>query len=154
MKLAASGIVAIAGVGVLAALGLWVWKKGGIVPAAGAVVTGGVDTISEVVGLPTTEQTSTDAEVARWIIDNVGQFQASKWSGAPAYLRAQLMPAGSGKPPPADSAVGRELLPIVETNAETARLLARYPVYTAPEAIYGGYQELPGYGGPAPESPL
>jgi hypothetical protein len=138
MKLSGSAVIALAGVALVGVAGLWIWKRGGIVNAAGAVVSGTVDTVSEVVGIPTTQQTTTDAEAARWIIDNIGQLAASKWAGAPAYLRAQFMPAGSGRPPPADSPAGRALLPLVASYDETDRLARRYPSTTAPDSVYTG----------------
>ncbi len=113
----------------------------GAVQAVGGAASGAVGAIGQAVGLPTPAQTSTDEQVARWLIDNFGQFEASKWSGAPAYLRAQFMPAGSGKPPPADSAVGREFLPRLAPQAsydETDRLAARYPAPRDPTSIFDG----------------
>ena len=144
MKVGASGVLTLAGIAAVGVLGLWAWKQGGVINAAGAIVRGGVDAASDAIGIPTTQQTSTDAEVARWIIDNVGQFAASKWAGAPAYIRAQLLPAGSGKPPPANSPAGLALLPIVASYDETDRLLARYPGGTAPDNIFSGYDGGPG----------
>lgn len=113
----------------------------GAVQAVGGVASGAVGAIGQAVGLPTPAQTSTDEQVARWLIDNFGQFEASKWSGAPAYLRAQFMPEGSGKPPPADSDVGREFLPRLAPQAsydETDRLAARYPAPRDPVSIFDG----------------
>ena len=75
------------------------------VGAAGAVVTGTVDAASTAVGIPTTEQTTTDPAVARWLIDNYGYLDASKWCGVPALFNGALMAAGTGTPPPAGSAV-------------------------------------------------
>lgn len=147
---------AIAILGGAAAIGaaFYVWKQGGagkaaealgagVVNAAGGLVSGGVGAVSEAVGLPTPAQTTTDAEVARWIIDNVGTFEASKWAGAPAFLTALTMSAGSGKPPPADSPAGRALLGRVTPQAsydETERLLSRYPAppSAGPESIFNG----------------
>ncbi|MDN3921503.1 hypothetical protein [Roseateles violae] len=144
-------LLALAG---LAGVAAFVWHKGGIakaaeavgagvVNAAGGLVTGGVSAVSESVGLPTPAQTTTDAEVARWIIDNVGTFEASKWAGAPAFLTALTMASGSGKPPAADSPAGRALLGLVAPQAsydETARLAARYPAPggTGAESIFNG----------------
>ncbi len=142
--------------GAAAALGaaLFVMRKGsvsaaaesigaGLVTGAGGLVTGGVGAVSEAVGLPTPAQTTTDVEVARWIIDNFGQFEASKWAGAPAYVRAQFLPEGSGKPPPADSPAGRALLPRLAPVAsydETDRLARRYPAppTAGPESVFSG----------------
>ncbi|HEV6968851.1 hypothetical protein [Roseateles sp.] len=75
--------------------------------AVGAVqgaAVGTVDGVSQAVGIPTTEQTTTDPGQARWIIDNYGQWEASQWASAGAYLRALWMDAGTGTPPPAGSA--------------------------------------------------
>lgn len=148
MKLTGTAVIALAGVALVGVAGLWAWKKGGLINAVGSVaetaIKGGVDAVSDVVGIPTTQQTTTDAEVARWLIDNVGQFEASKWAGAPAYIRAQFLPAGSGKPPPANSPAGREFLGRVASYDETDRLLARYPNYTAADGIYSGYSTDPG----------
>jgi hypothetical protein len=145
MKLTGTAVIALAAVAGLGVLGLWAWRKGGVVnavtSAVGSLATGAVDAASDVVGLPTTQETTTDAEVARWIIDNVGQFEASKWAGAPAYLRAQFLAVGSGKPPPANSPAGRALLPLVSSYDETDRLLRRYPTTTSPDSLFS---TLPG----------
>lgn len=99
-------------VGVVGA-GLYVWKKGSVsaaaagagaavVNAAGAAASGAVGAVSSSVGLPTPDQTTTDAAVARWIIDHPsgGYLAASKWAGVPALMAALSMPAGSGYAPP------------------------------------------------------
>ncbi|WP_133603552.1 hypothetical protein [Roseateles asaccharophilus] len=138
----------VAGAGLLA---LYVSRQGlgnvaasvgaGAVQAVGGAASGAVGAIGQAVGLPTPAQTSTDAQVARWLIDNFGQLEASKWAGAPAYLRAQFMDAGSGRPPPADSAVGLEFLPRLAPQAsydETDRLAARYPAPREPSSIFDG----------------
>lgn len=152
------GLLVVAGA---AAAGLWIWKKGGIanaaasvgagvVNAAGSVVSGGVGAIGSAVGLPTPADTTTEAEVARWIIDNFGQFEASKWAGAPAYLQAQFMDAGSGKPPAPNSPAGRQFLgrlAPVSTYDETARLAARYPVQSGPDSIFTGQPTWGGLAG-------
>lgn len=133
------GLVVIAGA---AAAGLWIWSKGGIsnaaaavgagaVNAAGSAVSGGVGAIGSAVGLPTPDDTTTDAEVARWLIDNVGQFEASKWAGAPAYIKAQFMDAGSGKPPSPNSPAGREFLPRAGTSTSSTP-------QTGPDSIFSG----------------
>ena len=152
------GLLVVAGAGVA---GLWIWKQGGIANAAaslgagvvntaGAVVSGGVGAIGSAVGLPTPADTTTEAEVARWLIDNVGQFEASKWAGAPAYLKAQFMAAGSGKPPAADSPAGREFLGKVAPVAsydEGDRLAIRYPgpPTAGPDSVFNG--QAPSWGG-------
>jgi hypothetical protein len=82
---------------------------GAIVDAATGVVVGGTDAIGQGVGLPPLADITTDAGVARWIIDNPagGQFEASKWSSASAYLQAQWMDEGSGTPPPPMSKIAQ-----------------------------------------------
>lgn len=122
------------------AVAWYVWKKGGVaaaassagaavVDAAGGVASGAVGAVSAGVGLPTPSDTTTDARVARWLIDNVGWWQASLWSGVPALLAAGSLPAGSGVAPPAGSKIAAAFPWL--TNAadydETDRLNARYP---------------------------
>jgi len=154
LKLSGTGVLAIAGLAAAGLVGLQIYRRGlagaasdagsAVVNIVGGVTTGAVGTIGSAVGLPTPTQTATDAEVARWLIDNFGQFEASKWSGAPAYLRAQFMDAGSGRPPAPDSAVGREFLPRLAPQAsydETDRLARRYPGTNAPESIFSGYSD-------------
>jgi hypothetical protein len=134
-------VAIVAGLGVAALLGLWVWKKGGIAPAAqavggaavdavGGVASGVVGGVSEAVGLPTPAQTTTAAEVARWVIDHPagGYFAASKWAGAVAFGQALLMDAGSGKPPAAGSQLAGlfPVLPQADYD-EADRLARRYP---------------------------
>lgn len=58
--------------------------------------TQGVGEIGEVVGLPTPDQTIDDPRQVRYIIDHRGRIAASKWGTAGAYLRAELMAAGTG----------------------------------------------------------
>lgn len=142
LKFGASGVIALAGLAGLGLVGYWVWKKGGITNALGGALDGAVSnvvgSIGSTVGLPTPSETTTEAEVARWIIDNIGHFEASKWASAGAFLKAEMMPAGSGKPPAADTPAGREFLPRVASYDETARLLQRYPTNTGPESVYTG----------------
>lgn len=157
VNLDASGLLALVAVLGLAGFGLYVWKRGGVaavvgdvvtgtVTAAGEVVTGTVGTAGQVVGLPTPDQTTTDPAVARWLIDNVSLFEASKWASAGALARALFMGSGSGTPPTAGTAVaerfgtqrlptgyrmngyGQLMLPDDAVEAETRRLLDRYPV--------------------------
>lgn len=110
VQLSATGVAAIAAVGVLAVVGLWVWRKG---PAdVGAAVVGGaaelangaashtVGAAGSIFGLPTPAQTVTEAEVGRYVIDALGYWQASRWLSAGALARAWALPEGSGKPPP------------------------------------------------------
>lgn len=141
MKLGATGVLALSAAAGLGLVSLYVWRSGGVAKAAesigsgavdavGGVASGAVGAIGSAVGLPTPAQTTTDAEVARWIIDNVSTFEASKWAGAPAFLKALVMPAGSGKPPDPVSPAGQALLGRVGPVAsydETERLLSRYP---------------------------
>lgn len=134
MKPEAVGIAIVAGLVGLGLVGLYVWKKGGIanaaagvggavVDAAGGVASGVVGGIGESVGLPTPAQTSTDAEVSRWIIDNYGWFEASKWTGAPALARAMLMDAGTGKPPAPGTDLAQRFPPkATPTSGDFARL--------------------------------
>lgn len=100
------GLVAVLG------LALFVWSRGGIKGAAqgaaGALVDlatgtveGAVGAAGATVGLPLPSDTTADASVARWIIDNHGHLEASKWASAAAYARAWWMDAGTGTPPPA-----------------------------------------------------
>jgi hypothetical protein len=149
IKLGGSAVLALVAVGVAGAAALWVWKKGGVFGALNAGLTGAVDTASEALGIPTTKQTTTDAGVARWLIDYFGQYEASKWASAYAYARAQLMSAGTGTPPASDSPVGIEFLPRWFPQStpwdETDRLLARYPNHAAPDRIYSGYTTTPGF---------
>lgn len=139
------------GVAVAAALGLYVWRKGGVtaaasslgagaVNAAGGAVSGAVGAAGAAVGLPTPQQTTTDASVARWIIDNAGHLEASKWAGAPAYVKALLMEPGTGTAPPPGSEAAKAFASLIRSSApagaydETARLLARYPDQSADRA--------------------
>jgi hypothetical protein len=129
------GMAVAAGVVGLGVIGLYAWRKGGIAPAAasvgGAVVdaagglaSGVVGGVGASVGLPTPAQTTTDAEVSRWIIDNYGWLEASKWTGAPALMRAMAMDAGTGKPPPAGSDLARRfpIKPPTLTTGDFARM--------------------------------
>lgn len=146
------------GVAVAAAIGLYVWRKGGVaaaassvgagvVNAAGGAVSGAVGAAGAAVGLPTPAQTTTDAAVARWLIDNAGHFEASKWAGAPAYIKALMMEPGSGTPPQPGTPAAAEFASLMRASAapntgdETARLLARYPaqgVNRDPASIFSG----------------
>lgn len=67
--------------------------------AADTAISTGVGGIGSVFGLPTPDQTIDDPKVVRWIIDNQGQFEASKQGTAWAYIKAQALPSGSGTPP-------------------------------------------------------
>lgn len=105
-----------------AALAFYVWRKGGVahaaasigaaaVDAVGGAASGAVGAIGASVGIPTPDETTTDARVARWLIDREGWFVASLWSGAPALFAAGSLPAGSGTPPPAGSAIAAAFPP-------------------------------------------
>jgi hypothetical protein len=151
MKLNTGTMAAVAIIGGAAVIGLYVWKRGGVAQAAqgageaiggavidlgGGAVSGVVGGVSSAVGLPTPSDTTTDASVARWIIDNFGYWEASKWCGVPALVKGAAMDAGTGKAPPANSPAGREFLPRVVPQAsydETDRLARRYP---APSVSY------------------
>ena len=113
-------LLLIAGVGLV----LFVLMKGGIrnaaesigsgiVNAAGGVVTGGVDTIGQGVGLPALSDITTDKYVARYIIDhpNGGTLAASKWASAAAFGAALFLDAWSGHMPPTGSAIYRAFPP-------------------------------------------
>ena len=80
---------------------------GAIVDAASGAVTGATDAAGQAVGLPALSDITTDASVARWIIDNPegGEFAASKWSSLAAFTKAQFMDAGSGIAPPYGSKI-------------------------------------------------
>lgn len=115
----------------------------GAVQAAGGVASGAVSGASGAVGLPTPSQTVTDPRHARWLIDNAGLWQASKWSGVPALTKALTMQAGTGVRPGDDTAAGRAFAGVTaatEDNAdEVRRLVSRYGTAPAgPESIYSG----------------
>lgn len=145
-----TAIAVIAGVAGLGVLGLYIWSKGGIAKAAGAAAGAAVDVAGEAasgavgaigasVGLPTPDDTTTDAAVARWIIDypTGGYWVASAWAGVPALTKALLMDAGSGRPPPVGSALYARFPPLPQASYdETDRLLARYP---APREVDTGF---------------
>ena len=144
MKLAdltPNGLLVLTGLAAAGVLTLYVIKKGGIgaaasaagaaaVGAVGDITAGAVGEVGAAVGLPRPSQTTTDAAVARWIIDHPlgGYFEASKWAGAPALLSATFMAAGSGTPPPTGSDLEARFpdLPISAYD-ETASLARRYP---------------------------
>lgn len=106
----------VVGVGAAALLVAYVGRKGiggaaaaaasGVVSAAGGVVAGTASAIGEPFGLPTTEQTTRDPAVARWVIDHYGHWEASKWAGAGALAQALFMSEGEGRPPPPSSPLG------------------------------------------------
>ncbi|MBP6899527.1 MAG: hypothetical protein KBC73_05530 [Burkholderiaceae bacterium] len=108
------------GLAAAAAVGLYVWRKGGVqqaaagagaavVEAAGGAASGAVGAVGAAVGLPTPSDTTTDAAVARWIIDNRGYFEASKWAGVPALVKAMTLDSSEGRAPDPASAAGKAL---------------------------------------------
>lgn len=120
------------GAGVLIAM--WVLKRGGIqnaaevltsgaIRAADSAAAGVVGGIGSTVGLPTPSQTVTDERQTRYLIDTGGYFFASRWSSAPALLKAALLPVGSGTPPLTGTPVHAALvaLPPVGTSGDFAR---------------------------------
>jgi hypothetical protein len=130
--------------GVVALVAFYVVKRGGlvgaaqgagaaVVNAAGAAASGAVGAIGSSVGLPTPDETTTDPAVARWLIDNAGQMAASKWASAGAYLRAQLMSAGSGTAPAPGSTIAKAF-PSASYD-EGDRLLKRYPAPDVPAPV-------------------
>jgi hypothetical protein len=140
----------------LSLVAVYVWHRGvagaakdvggAAVDAAGGVVTGVVDGVSGAVGLPSTDETTTDAAVARYVIDRAGYFEASKWAGAGALFKALMMPAGSGAPPAPGTPLAAFLAtlpppPVSQVDSETERLLNRYP---AP-AVYDLEPQSPTY---------
>lgn len=78
-----------------------------LVNAAGGAITGTVDATGQAIGLPALADITTDANVARWIIDapNGGTYQASIWSSAAALFNGELLPSGSGYNAPAGSKI-------------------------------------------------
>lgn len=117
----------------LAGVGLLIASRGGftraaqslgsgLVTGAGAVVSGGVDAVSQGIGMPGPGQTTTDPAVARWIIDNRGMLAASKWAGVPALVAGSTMPKGSGRPPEPGSAAARGLQVVQPTTGDFSRL--------------------------------
>jgi len=132
---------------------LWIRSRGGVsgaaqavgeaaVDAAAGVASGAVSGASRVVGLPTPSETVTDARQARWLIDNAGTMQATKWASAGALMGAVTLPAGSGVRPGDSTPAGRAFAGIVtvtDTGDELARLKRRFGVNgTGGDAVYGG----------------
>jgi hypothetical protein len=125
-------IATLAAVAAVGLLGFYVWKKGGVAPAAqalgagavnaaaaavqgaaqagGQVASNGVGEVGSWFGLPTPSMTVTDPAEARWLIDTKGYLEASRWSGAGALVQGALMPSGSGTPPSINTPAGREHL--------------------------------------------
>lgn len=120
---------------------------GAVVDAAGGAASGAVGAVGSAVGLPTPAETTTDEAVARWIVDNYGWFEASKWSGAPALARAAFMAEGSGKPPPAGSAAAIALP--AKQNPIGLPMPGDYSTAPVPQ-VDGQVQEGPGWWGWGP----
>lgn len=157
----------LAGVGAAVVLigGAWAWRRGGgtvegaaqaagaaLVDVATGATVGAVGAVGSTVGLPTPSQTVTDPREARWIIDNVGHLEASKWSSASAYLQGVFLASGSGWRPAADSPAGRTFAAVpTDTGDEVDRLLRRYPMpadYSSAASIDSGSYALPWYVSP------
>ncbi len=118
MRLPAGMTPVLLGVGavlILGAVGVRLWKQGGgaggiaagvvggAVDAAGGAVAGGASKVGELIGLPTITQTTQDPAVARFVIDNYGYIEASKWASLGALVKGAAMAADSGYPPPPGS---------------------------------------------------
>ena len=112
----------------VAGVALYIVRKGGIAPAAqavgaaavtaaGSAASGAVGAVGASVGLPTPDQTVTDPVQVRWLIDHYGYWEASKWAGAPALIRAAGMDAGSGTAPPANAPVMQALSAVAAPQA-------------------------------------
>lgn len=108
-----AGAVAIAFMAVKGIKGAAAAAAGAVIDAATGAVTGGVDAVGQGVGLPALADITTDPGVSRWIIDNPagGQYEASKWSSASAYMQAQFMDEGSGTSPPPISKIAQTFPP-------------------------------------------
>jgi hypothetical protein len=146
----------VAGVAVVAvaAFALYAWRKGGagaaaaglgqaagaaVVNLAGGAASGAVGAVSATVGLPTPDETVTEAAQARYIIDRWGYLAASKWAGAPALFGALGMPAGTGKAPPQGWPGWAQLGP-GDGGAAAAPPARKPPAVTLPD---GGVFSLP-----------
>lgn len=75
----------------------------GVSKTAGDVTSWGVGKIGQSMGLPQPSETLSNPYQVRWIMDHVGEWPASQWGTAMAYIKAVTLPAGSGdnNPPPA-----------------------------------------------------
>ena len=147
------------GVG-LALVALLIWRKGGVagaakavgsaaVDAAGGIVVGTVDTAGAAVGLPSSDETTQDPAVARWIIDNHGYFEASRWASAAALVKGAWMESGTGTPPPAGSKLAAAL-PAPASKPATAPVTStvyRSPVTDVGDASFGDLVNSPAPGG-------
>lgn len=149
-------LAVIAGVGAAGLVAVYVWRKGGVanaataagaaaVNAAGGAASGAIGAIGAGVGLPTPDETTTDPRVARWIMDWYGHFEASRWSGMPAFIVALGMAPYSGAPPAAGSALAARFPGLPQASYdETERLLRRYPADEAGNIFSPGLWVQPG----------
>jgi hypothetical protein len=141
MRLSGTGVIALAG---LALGGFLLWRGTGAAAAAVQSVSAAVDAAwqkareldqlgttpgpeGNYLGMPEPEAVTSEPELARWIIDNFGYWEASKWVTATALIRAMAMDPGTGRAPAASTEAGRYLLPRNPNYDETDRLLKRYP---------------------------
>lgn len=126
------GVALVAAGLAVVAVAAYVWRKGGIAPAGaaigagavqlvGGVASGAVGAVGASVGLPTPAETTIDAGEARYLIDRLGWFEASKWSGAPALFAAMRLDAGTGTPPHPSTPAGRMLAALEATAPPAAR---------------------------------
>lgn len=159
----------IGGVAVAAALvGLYVWRSGGIkqaganigsgaVNVAGGAAAGAVGAIGAAVGLPTPWETTEDPETARWLIDTMGHFEASKRAGAPAYIRALLMAPGSGLAPGAPAGRTTQTPAQIQWQRPPTNNGAVYDFAGGPPLSFlaggGSFKDLSGPGGFLDNSP-
>jgi hypothetical protein len=143
----------IVGAGLVAAV--YVWRKGGVaqaatavgaglVNAAGGVASGAVGAVGASVGLPTPDQTTTDPKVARYVIDQAGYLEASKWASATALFSAMTMPANSGTPPPAGTALAARMATFQMVPLTTGDFTRTDHDTSAPVGTYNA-QPLPGF---------
>lgn len=151
------GLLAVGGAG------LYIMSKGGIsgaaqalgagaVTAAGAVATGAVDAAGQAVGLNPLGDMVTDPGQARWVIDQYGYLEASKWCGVPALVKGWAMDAGTGTPPPAGSAVLKAHAAVATTPAVLPSAPAPLPIGTTFEQASSAGYDWSNFGmwGPAP----
>lgn len=130
----------------------FIWKKGGLsgaasalgagaVNAAGAAASGAAGAIGSAVGLPTPDETTQDPAVARWLLDNFGYWEASKWSSASALFNGAAMGAGTGHAPPAGSPLARHFPSMLPAIDDYSGGIGN--VYIAPPSVWAA----PSYGG-------
>ncbi|MBN8506126.1 MAG: hypothetical protein J0L58_16805 [Burkholderiales bacterium] len=138
LQLSAGAVLAVAGL----AAGAWVlWRASSAASGAAAAVGDAFGSVSDAVGqvgeglysftfapppergwleMGQGDEVTSDPAVARWLIDRVGWWDASKWATAGALWTASGMPAGSGRRPPAGSAAGRQFASVPESFADPA----------------------------------